>query len=183
MDPALPSTSSRRLAVVLPGTGYTARAPLLAWPVAMLRELGWRVEVVEWQPGDTASDDPRGVVERHLRRVGLEVGGRVDLVVAKSFGTLALPWAVEHGVPGVWLTPVLTEPDVLEALTRASSSHLAAGGGADPMWAPAAGVETRARLITVDGADHGLLVGDWATSYDAQRGLFAAVDEHVRGLG
>ena len=29
------------------------------------------------------------------------------LVVAKSLGTLALPWAVERGLPGVWLTPLL----------------------------------------------------------------------------
>ena len=31
------------------------------------------------------------------------------LIVAKSLGTPALPWAVERGLPGVWLTPLLKE--------------------------------------------------------------------------
>jgi hypothetical protein len=148
----------------------------------MLRQLGWRVETVEWDAADLTADDPRAVVDARLRAAVDGAGGHVDLVVAKSFGSLALPWAVSHGVPGVWLTPVLTEQAVLEALTRASSSHLAVGGDADPMWRPALGLETEARIVTVDGADHGLLVGDWADSYATHRGVLVAIESHIRGL-
>ncbi|WP_277960030.1 hypothetical protein [Frigoribacterium faeni] len=179
-----PSTgTSCPVAVLLPGTGYGVKAPLLYWPALMLRQLGWQVEAVEWDARDLTADDSRRVVEERLQDAAEAVGGRVDLVLAKSFGTLALPWAVEHGVAGVWLTPVLTEPVVLDALTRASSSHLAVGGGADSMWQPARGLETHAGLVTVDGADHGLLVDDWATSFDAHRAVLTAIETHIKGLG
>lgn len=169
--------------MLLPGVGYGVKAPLLYWPALMLRQLGWRVEAVEWDARDLTADDSRPVVEERLQDAAEAVDGRVDLVLAKSFGTLALPWAVEHGVAGVWLTPVLTEPVVLDALTRASSSHLAVGGGADSMWQPARGLETHAGLVTVDGADHGLLVDDWATSFDAHRAVLTAIETHIKGLG
>jgi hypothetical protein len=179
-----PSTgTSAPVAVLLPGTGYGVRAPLLYWPTLMMRQLGWRVEVVEWDARDLTADDSQAAVEKRLQAVAETVGGRIDLVVAKSFGTRALPWAVGHGVAGVWLTPVLTEPVVLDALTRASSSHLAVGGEDDPFWQPARGLETPAGLVTVDGADHGLLVDDWAASFDAHRAVLAAIETHIKGLG
>jgi hypothetical protein len=33
------------VALVLPGAGYTAQAPLLSWSVALLAERGWHVQV------------------------------------------------------------------------------------------------------------------------------------------
>lgn len=125
------------VAVILPGTGYTAKAPLLYWTAALLCQQGWRVQAVEWDLNVLAEDESQAYVEHELQQAGETAGGHVDLVVAKSFGTHGLPWAVAHTVPGVWLTPVLTEAPIQDALARASSAHLAVGGSRDDLWAPA----------------------------------------------
>ncbi len=94
-----------------------------------------------------------------------------------------LPWAVRHGVDGVWLTPVLTDPAVVAALAAAGTGSLAVGGSADPMWLPSAVGTTRAGLHTVDGADHALEVrGDWRGSQRLQAEVLALVDERLRAL-
>jgi len=169
------------VAVILPGTGYTAKAPLLYWSAALLCEQGWRVQAVEWDVRAPADDQSQAYVERELQQVGEAVGGRIDLVVAKSFGTLGLPWAIAHAVPGVWLTPVLTEVVILDALAQASSAHLAVGGGRDVLWAPAANLQTDAIVHTVAGADHSLLLADdWQGSLDLHYGLYEAIAEHAQ---
>jgi hypothetical protein len=173
-------------AVILPGTGYTAKAPLLYWTATLLSQHGWRVEAVEWS-SRVFPDDPqeaRTRIDGELQQAVEAVGGRVDLVVAKSIGTHALPWALDRGVAGVWLTPVLTDAGIVDGLTRASSAHLAAGGDRDPLWAPARRMVTEARLRTLDGADHSLVAsGDWRRSLDLQREVFEAIETHVVGVG
>lgn len=60
--------------------------------------------------------------------------GRPVLVVGKSLGTLALPWAVENGLPGAWLTPLLQDAAVVTAVQEAQQPTLLVGGTADPHW-------------------------------------------------
>ena len=168
------------VAVLLPGTGYTVKAPLLYWSATLLCRQGWRVQAVEWDADRPEGDDAQASVEREVERAGQAAGGRIDLVVAKSFGTLGLPWAIAHGVPGVWLTPVLTEAVILGALAAASSAHLAVGGGRDALWAPATHLHPEAIVHTVDGADHSLLTDDWRGSMELHRELHEAIAEHAQ---
>jgi hypothetical protein len=51
-----------------------------------------------------------------------------DVIIAKSIGTFALPWALEKGVAGVWLTPLLSDSDLTTALRGADDRHMAIGG-------------------------------------------------------
>jgi len=168
------------VAVILPGTGYTAKAPLLYWSAALLCEQGWRVEAVEWDVHPPVDERSQAYVEHELQQAVEVAGGHIELVVAKSFGTLCLPWAIAHAVPGVWLTPVLTEAVILDALAHASAAHLAVGGGRDVLWAPAADLQTDAIVHTVAGADHSLLLADdWQGSLDLHHGLHEAIAQHA----
>jgi len=92
------------------------------------------------------------------------------LVVAKSLGTLALPWAVERGLPGVWLTPLLREAAVVTAVGEARQPTLLVGGTADTHWQPPEVAGPGVTLMELPGADHGLQQpGDWRRPYDRIR--------------
>ena len=98
------------------------------------------------------------------------------VVVAKSLGTLALPWALREGLPGAWLTPLSTDSGVRAALGDVGPEHLVVAGDADPLWQPV-GLETRAEVVTVAGADHGLTLGDdWRGSLVVQSDVFERLD-------
>jgi hypothetical protein len=169
------------LVLVLTGAGYGQQAPLLWWTAAIARQSGCETVAPAWTVDDAARTDPVGFVEQHVEAA---LGGRrPDLVVAKSFGCFALPWAITHTIPGVWLTPVLTDAAVRDALAAASRAHVAVGGSDDPVWRPERVPQTRARLQTVDGADHALEVpGDWRRSQRLQADALDVVDRAVRAL-
>lgn len=51
-----------------------------------------------------------------------------------SISSLAMPTAVERSLPGVWLTPLLNNEDVRQALQTSTAPTLAVGGTGDPTW-------------------------------------------------
>jgi len=171
----------RPLVLVLAGTGYGQQAPLLWWTSEIALAAGCEVIAPRWQVDDAAGADPVGFVEA---AVAAALGDRLpDLVVAKSFGCFALPWAIRNEVPGVWLTPVLTHDDVATALAAATDAHDAIGGGDDTMWRPERVSGTAARLQTVDRADHSLQVpGDWRLSQRLQADVFDVFECRITAL-
>jgi hypothetical protein len=171
----------RPLVLVLAGSGYGQQAPLLWWTSEIAAAAGCEVVAPRWHVDDAAAVDPVGFVET---AVASTLGDRLpDLVVAKSFGCFALPWALRNDVPGVWMTPVLTHDDVAAALARATDAHDAIGGGDDTMWRPERASGTRARLQTVAGTDHSLQVpGDWRRSQRLQADVFDVVERRITAL-
>ena len=169
------------VAVLLPGTGYTAKAPLLYWCGEMLAQRGWHVQGVEWTVDASALSDPQAFVEQAVAEAfDAAPQSSRRLIVAKSFGCFALPWARRNGIPGVWLTPVLTNEDVRLALLDASAADIALGGDADPAWLPEAIAATRAKVISVPKADHSLTIpGDWHGSHAAQAEIFESIANHL----
>ena len=175
------TSNTAPLVLVLPGAGYGQQAPLLWWVRAIAAQHGVEVLAPSWAVGSGAEDDPVAFVEREVVRA-LD-GRRPSLVVAKSFGCFALPWAVRDGVDGVWLTPVLTHPAVVDALAAAGAGSVAVGGSADPVWQPSVVGTTHAGLHTVEGADHALEVrGDWRGSQRLQTEVLALVDGRIAAL-
>lgn len=174
----------RALALLLPGGGYTAQAPLLYWAGVVLAEAGWSVFAAEWgAEAREPSGSPRELVERSLDELEHSLPSPPGLIVGKSLGSFALPRAVAVGTAGVWLTPILTDPDVAAALTAASSDHLAIGGTADPTWRPDLVGDASAALVSVEHADHSLTIEDeWEASYAAQRDVFSRIAAHATAV-
>jgi pimeloyl-ACP methyl ester carboxylesterase len=106
------------------------------------------------------------------------------LLVAKSLTTLALPRALELGLPGIWLTPVLNREEVRSSLEVIELPTLAIGGTADPLWdsgfaAQLANVE----VVEIAGADHGLQhEGDPNKSIETLRLVTERIGSFISGL-
>ncbi|MFF8345085.1 hypothetical protein ACF049_16565 [Cellulosimicrobium funkei] len=173
---------SDAVAVVLPGgSGYTARSPLLHWTTAALVEQGWRVGAVEWTITAVERSRPQEFVSKIAEATFAEAPTSVArLVIGKSFGCHALPWAIERGLPGAWLTPVVTDEPIRAALAIAGPEHLAMGGDRDHMWTPDAVGQTSATLITVANADHAIESDEgWRASVEMQIPVLERVIAHA----
>ncbi|MFB7798470.1 hypothetical protein [Isoptericola sp. NPDC056134] len=171
---------------VLPGVGYTAEGPVLARPAEALRAVGWTVRTVVWD-GRPDFDVARRVYADVLRDGVAAAPDATHLVLAKSLGTLALPVAVELGLAGAWLTPLLTTdraPEVRDAAAGLGTSGVPAllvGGTADGLWDGALAAASGARVLEVDGGDHSLEVdGDPERAARALDDVTAAVVDLAR---
>lgn len=155
-------------AVLLPGRNYPPDLPLLHFSMRALLQRQWSVRQVWWQASavDDSTETADWVTAQLLAAVGDEA---VDLVVAKSLGCYAAPYAASSALPAIWLTPVLTDPLVADALLANDARQLVVIGSADPYLDDAV-VRTLAERPSVEvwvtpSADHALAVpGDVAQS-------------------
>lgn len=159
-----------RVALILPGSGYTAQGPLLSYANQALRAAGWSTKTLVWAGEPEGLREAATVCSALVRELTASNSGH-HLIVAKSLGTLALPVAVELSVPGVWLTPLLSDqdvPEVREAVLRLASSEtpaLLVGGTADELWDSEVATLSGAQVIEAPEANHSLEVpGDWRSS-------------------
>lgn len=173
------------VAVVVPGAGYKAEAPLLYWPAELLKDRGWYVRAIRWTDDDNPGDDPHGFAARAVEEAFAEApdaGQR--LIVAKSFGTFAIPWAHAAAVPGIWLTPILTDQAIRTTLSETRKTDLLIGGSRDEFWDTAGLPGTAGTFLEIDDADHSLQVPlGWRASQSAQAQAFTAVERFLAGLG
>jgi len=171
--------AGRPSALLLPGANYTTQAPLLYWSTAVLLSAGWGIRAVEWEESDKGYESPQHLIDRAFELNDAETSTAVDLVVAKSLGSLALPRCVDQGIPGIWLTPLLNRSDIAASLRTADRRHLAIGGTNDRYWVPDAVVGTEAELVCIEGADHALLHDDWQQSMRTSNDVAAQVAAHL----
>jgi len=118
--------------------------------------------------------------ERECAERALAVAGSDEvLVVGKSLASLLAGLVGERALPAVWLTPVLTEASVVEALARVEQPTLLIGGTADPLWkADAIPANPMIEVVELAGVDHALQApGDLDASLDALRQM----TERLRG--
>jgi pimeloyl-ACP methyl ester carboxylesterase len=107
----------------------------------------------------------RECAERALAAVG---SARV-MVIGKSLASLLASSLSERDLPAVWLTPLLGERSVIDALARARCPTLLIGGTADAAWQPDA-IPTNPVLevVQLPGLDHALQIpSDPVASLDA----------------
>ncbi|WP_427921186.1 alpha/beta hydrolase [Streptomyces sp. cg40] len=177
-----------RVAVVVPGVGYTPAMPLLHFARAVLLQHGWTVQELWWRIPD---DFSRFGVEERIAWVEAEVARAVDaeagacrLVVGKSLGSLGCGVVAERGIAGAWLTPVLTIDQVVRGLRRAQAPTLLVGGGGDKLWDSGAAGSVGHEVLEIPGADHSLeLAGDAEGSVDVLRKVVSRLDRFVGSLG
>ena len=137
---------------MLPGRVYPVSRPVLAAVVALLVQHGYDVRPVSWQL-EVVPEDPAAFVTTRLVEAAPE---GADLVVGKSLGTWAAPYAAEQSLPAVWLTPVLGEPDVADGIRDNRAAQLVVAGLSDHLHDVQVAAGLGCDLVELDGVDHAL---------------------------
>lgn len=91
-----------------------------------------------------------------LHMLGKAAPGTQPVIIAKSLGTHAAGLAAERQLPAIWLTPLLYDAAITDAITRNPAPALLVGGTGDPSWIPDAAARTSKTVLTIADADHGL---------------------------
>lgn len=167
-----------RCVVLLPGVRYFSQAPLLWFTREAARAGGWSVlEVSERAPADREPFE--WIAERAESALNATSATQVAMA-GKSLGSAAAPLATQRALPAVWLTPLLTRPDVSGALGATDRPTLVVGSPADPTWGNGELPENEAlEVMELDGLDHSLQrEGDPLGSIDVLR----EVTERVAGF-
>ena len=149
--------------VVLPGRGYPPAAPGLAYAGYVLRAAGWRVRDVWWDPPANGSLSLEGEVAwvgDQLAAAAAEVRrpGARGRQVARHVRRPAAPPSASY--PAIWLTPLLTDPVLVEGIRANPARQLLVGGTADRLWDADVAASLAADgcdVLQIDGIDHGLI--------------------------
>jgi hypothetical protein len=169
-----------RRAVVLPGVRYFSQAPLLWFAREAAQARGWSVvEVDERAPDDQEPFEwMRGQARRALETAA---GPGLTVVVGKSLGSVAAPMVTG---PAVWLTPLLVQDPIVEALEATEAPTLLVGSPADPTWGGGRIPDNPAlEVLELEDLDHSLQVsGDPLASLDVLRTVTARVGSFFERL-
>jgi hypothetical protein len=178
---------STRTAVVIPGRLLGPNTPLMMYAGDAAARRGAQVRRLNWAPPEDLEPDGRpdpvawaawvhGQVTPVLDEV-TETGGP-PLVIGKSLATYAATLTAQRDLPAVWLTPLLTDDGVVEALRQASAPYLLIGGTADELaWDGELARKLSPHVFEVDGADHGMWVPGPLAASAAVLGLVATAVE------
>lgn len=193
---------SDRLAILLPGFGYTLDMPLFFYAQNLLTGAGADVLRVEYAYNQVPSFGklPPGEAGRWLAAdVGAAYQAAISqrpyrelILVGKSLGTMAMghlltnPDRFAGEIRAVWLTPAFRMPGLTALMARAVVPSLIIIGDADPHYDPAALAALPAamtdHLLVIPGADHGLdLPGDVTASVAALAQAVAAMARFTAG--
>ena len=157
------AATSSGFATLLPGAHYGHELPLLLFAGQLLEERGLQVNRVEWSDPDGGREP--ALTDAAAAFAAVPSASR-HVVVAKSLGTLALPLAVEAGLPGIWLTPLCHESEVASAIRAVTAPTLLVGGTGDRSWDGDIARSGAADVVELEGADHALAVPSAVASVD-----------------
>jgi hypothetical protein len=170
-----------RCAVVLPGVAYFSQAPLLWFAREAAEARGWSVlELTERAPRD---EDPFAWMRDRATRALDAAEADTVAVIGKSLASAAAPLVADRALPAVWLTPLLSRPEVARALEAAPAPALLVGSPADPTWGEGS-VPERLEVLELEGLDHSLQVeGDPHASLEVLRKVTERVGKFLGRLG
>ena len=180
-----PDGDSRGVALVLPGRAYSPSAPLLEFARRGLLQHGLTVQQLWWDSESRGEEDPEQWVRRHVAAAHAREDADHVLVVGKSLGTRAASYAAERGLDAVWLTPLLVDPVVAEAIAANAGRQLLVGGLADELWDPAVARELADNgcdVLSVADADHSMGTDDAVRTAEIHVEVARAVDTFLAGL-
>lgn len=179
------------LAIVLPGAGYTTQAPLLHFTTGVFYSKGFDVLHINYR---FSREEMSALNERDFARdVQLAIDNATKnkkysnyYVVAKSIGTIALSYLLDHlmvkDAKVIWLTPLLQRDDVFNAMVNSENQGLCMIGDKDSCF-----IEERfeklknnqnLRLKVVEGGNHALeLDKEPIQSIEILKSVISAINE------
>lgn len=191
-----------RLAILLPGFGYTLDMPLFYYAQALLTEAGadlLRVEYAyntvpgfgklspeeadRWLATDVRAAYQAAITQRHYREL---------ILVGKSLGTMAMahlltgPERFAGDIRAIWLTPAFRRAGLAGLMAQSAVPSLIILGDADPHYDPAAlaalPATMQSGIVMIPGANHGLdRPGDVNASVAALAQAVSAMAGFMRG--
>ena len=164
-----------RTAIVLPGA-MLAGMPVNAYAIEAVCSRGWRAILVWDEFLDRSEDSVEWVRARLDAAVAYAREATHLLVIGKSLSTQAAGIAADRGWPGVWLTPLLNNGDVVAMLRRRTARALLIGGTADASWDGALARRLSDDVLELEGADHGLARADQLPQIVAAVAAFAQAE-------
>ncbi len=174
-----PEGRSRGVALVAPGRAYSPAAPLLELARLALLQHDIAVQQLWWDSTARGDEDPEAWVRRHLAAAHASEDADHVLVVGKSLGTRAAPYAAERGLDAIWFTPLLVDPAVAEGIAANPGRQLLVGGVADELWDAAVARELAdagCEVLEVADADHGMGTPDVVRTAEIHLEVAKAVD-------
>jgi hypothetical protein len=177
-----------RLAVIFPGGMFGPYTPLLMYARDATENRGADWIAHEWaHPEEVRSlpeEDRVAWVDPQAAAVLDEAAaahpGASTVVLAKSLGTLAAVQVAKRALPAVWLTPLLRDPLMVEALRAATAPFLLVGGTDDHSWDGDLARGLTPHVLEIEGADHGLYVpGRLAASAEVLGRVATAVEDFL----
>ncbi len=186
------------LGFLLPGRAYGLTLPVLHFPGQLLRELGYDTFGLEtrYAAADfSAAPEPeqlawlRADVLGAYRAVNRTGQYQKVSVVAKSLGTVGLCLLLETGeLPEasslVWLTPLLSRPEVVRVIRRYASDSLVVIGTHDPEYDPEVIQileQQGATVLVLPQTDHSLDVeDDTLASLENLKSVLGAIRHFLR---
>jgi len=147
-------------AVVIPGGAFGPAAGLLLYAGTVAEHRGASVHWHWWsEPPPRQNAGPWVVAQiEPLLPAEAEPRRSAPLLIGKSLGTHAACLAADRNLPAVWLTPLLTDPGVVDGLAGATAPCLLIGGTSDPLWDGAQARRLSPHVLEIPAAGHGLQV-------------------------
>jgi len=179
---------SARIAVVVPGRMFGPHTPLLMFAAMAAERRGARVHALRWPEAElTAASESNETLSSWVTRYvttaldELDVADAKPLLIGKSLATYAAQVAAQRALPAVWLTPLLADAQVVNALRGCSEPFLLIGGTADTgAWDSDVAHTLSPHVLEVDGADHGMFVpGSLAASAAALGSVASALEQFL----
>lgn len=162
-----------KLAILLPGAGYTTQAPLLHYSTGVFLHKSVDVLQVNYTYNDKFYD--HFSMDELVEAIKFDVGTIIDKVleeksydgyylVGKSLGTIAMASLLDrkifHHAKAVWLTPLLNRDDVFESMLHSRNESLCFIGDDDTHYNAERyrQFDNNPKLVTrlLEGADHSL---------------------------
>ncbi|MFC4408834.1 hypothetical protein ACFOZY_00150 [Chungangia koreensis] len=186
------------LMVVLPGSGYTAQAPLLHYANHFSEQLHYDLLQVTYNYNDEAYDDFTN--EELGEAIKIDVQTVIDAIlgkkhypnycfIAKSLGTIALSSELMReefkNAKAVWQTPLIHREDVLTSMRNSTQKGLSIIGDADQIYSEerVALVEQNPNMISkvIPRVGHALDVeGNALKSIDILKEVMTEIQEFLK---
>lgn len=184
--------TTHKLAVVLPGAGYTYVEPLLRYGIQVLLKNNYRVLALDKIYGHdpkwrslSSEQEARSIVEQDTVQIFRQIEERfpnsLELLFGRSLGTFAMACLLEQNLVNpkkiVWQTPALGSK--WEIMRDCKIPGFGILGTADHYYQKAIEFLPNSRIV-IDGADHGMEIpGEPVQSIEILKRVTLATEEWI----